>query len=60
MNFYLIATHGENRNKTKMKIRTVNVYFMIIGSAGVTHIFCVEIPANPDPPDSEYKKHFTN
>jgi hypothetical protein len=29
-NFHLIATYRENRNKTEMKIGTVNVYFVVV------------------------------
>jgi|SRR6185295_9750837 len=53
MNFHLIAAHRKNRNKTKMEIGTVNIHFMVIGSAGIAHIFSVKITTNPDPSDSE-------
>jgi hypothetical protein len=46
--FNSIATDRENRNKTEMKIRPVDLNFPVIGLAGVANVIMINIPGYSD------------
>jgi hypothetical protein len=57
MHFQLLFSDGKNRNKTKMKIRSVCYDFPVEGFAGITNMLCINPPPYPGYSLTKNEKH---